>query len=109
MLVAVARESEVRRAIGYTALHSADLTGALGHFTAVCDVAGDRPPSRTLADCLSRGSRAFSELGELAGAVDDGRRSLAISRELDYPAGEVVALMSLGIAALYAGDAGGAV
>ena len=95
--------------LGYSALYSADLTGALSHFTAVCDAAGDRPASRTLADCLSRRSRAFSELGQLAGAVDDGRRSLVISRELDYPAGEVVALMSLGIAALYAGDGGGAV
>ena len=95
--------------LGYTALYSADLTGALGHFTAVCDAVGDRPPSRALADCLSRRSRALSELGRPAEAVDDGRRSLAISRELGYPAGEALALVNLGIAALYAGDGGGAV
>ena len=95
--------------LGYTALYSADLTGALGHFTAVCDAVGDRPPSRALADCLSRRSRALSELGRTAEAVDDGRRSLAISRELGYPAGEALALVNLGIAALYAGDGGGAV
>ena len=49
--------------LGYTALYSADLTGALGHFTAVCDAVGDRPPSQALADCLSRRSRTLSELG----------------------------------------------
>jgi DNA-binding CsgD family transcriptional regulator len=95
--------------LGYTALYSADLAGALGHFTAVCDAVGDRPPSRALADCLSRRSRALSELGRTAEAADDGRRSLAISRELGYPAGEALALVNLGIAALYAGDGGGAV
>ncbi len=95
--------------LGYTALYSADLTGALGHFTAVRDAGGDRPPSRALADCLSRRSRALSELGRAAEAVDDGRRSLAISRELGYPAGEALALVNLGIAALYADYGGGAV
>ena len=95
--------------LGYTALYSADPTGALGHFTAVCDAVGARPPSRALADCLSRRSRALSELGRTAEAADDGRRSLAISRELGYPAGEAMALVNLGIAALYAGDGGGAV
>jgi DNA-binding CsgD family transcriptional regulator len=51
----------------------------------------------------------LSELGRTAEAADDGRRSLAISRELGYPAGEALALVNLGIAALYAGDGGGAV
>jgi predicted ATPase len=95
--------------LGYTALHSADLAGALGHFTAVSDAIGERPPSRALADCLSRRSRAFSELGRIAEAVADGRRSLTISRGLDYPAGEVLALVNLAIAALYVGDGGRAV
>jgi predicted ATPase/DNA-binding CsgD family transcriptional regulator len=88
--------------LGYAAVHSADLAAAVGHFTAVCNAAGDRPPSRVLADCLSRRSRTLAELGQTAEAGDDGRRSLALSRDLDYAAGEVVALLNLAVAALYA-------
>jgi len=95
--------------LGYAALNSADLAGALTHFTAVCDATEGRPPSRVLADCLSRRSRTFAELGRMGEAADDSRRSLAMSRELGYPAGEVPALLNLGIAALYAGDDDGAV
>ena len=95
--------------LGYAALHSADLAGALTHFTAVCDATEGLLLSRVLADCLSRRSRTFAELGRTGEAVDDSRRSLAMSRELDYPAGEVPALLNLGIAALYSGDDDGAV
>jgi hypothetical protein len=69
-------------------LFSADLAGALGHFTAVRDFIGDRGPSRALADCLASRSVTLSALGRLAEAVDDGRRALAVARELGYPAGE---------------------
>jgi len=95
--------------LGWTALSSADLAGALGHFTAVCDAIGNRPPSRALADCLAGRSMALANLGRLAEAVDDGRRALALARELGYPAGEALALEGLSVAALYAGDFGGAV
>ncbi len=46
----------------------------------------------------------LSNLGRIAEAVDDGRRALAVARELSYPAGEVLALERLSIAAYYAGD-----
>ena len=95
--------------LGYAAIHSANPARAVDHFTAVCNAVGDRPPTRALADCLSRRSRAFAELGQTAEAVEDGHRSLALSRDVDYPAGEVVALMNLGVAALYAGNDGDAV
>ena len=36
--------------------------------------------------------------------IDDARRALAIARELAYPAGELLALADLSLAALYAGD-----
>ena len=39
--------------LGWTALFSADLAGALGHFTALRDAVADRPPSRALADALA--------------------------------------------------------
>jgi non-specific serine/threonine protein kinase len=90
-------------------LFSADLAGALGHFTAVRDFIGDRGPSRALADCLASRSVTLSALGRLAEAVDDGRRALAVARELGYPAGEALALERLSIAAYYSGDLDGSV
>jgi non-specific serine/threonine protein kinase len=90
--------------LGYTALYSADLAGALDHFTAVRDASWDRGPSRALADALSGRSLALAILGRIAEAVEDGRRSLALSRESGYPAGEVRALVRLAVAARYAGD-----
>ena len=90
-------------------LFSADLAGALGHFTAVRDCIADRGPSRALADCLASRSVVLSALGRLAEAVDDGRRALAVARELGYPAGEALALERLSIAAYYSGDLDGSV
>jgi len=89
--------------LGITARYSADLTGALGHFTAVCDAAGGRV-SRALADCLAGRSAVLRNLGRLAEAVDDGRRALDLAREVDYPAGEALALEQLAITALYTDD-----
>jgi len=94
--------------LGITARHSADLAGALDHFTAVRDTAGDRPPSRALADCLAGRSATLRNLGRLAEAVDEGRRALALAREIDYPAGEALALHHLAITALYTDDLGSA-
>jgi non-specific serine/threonine protein kinase len=95
--------------LGETALYSGDLTGALDHFTAVCDAVGDRGPSRALADCLRGRSVTLTNLGRFAEAADDGRRSLALARELGYPAGEALALAGLSIAAYDGDDLGSAV
>ena len=95
--------------LGITTLVSADLAGALGHFTAVRDAIGDQGSSRALADCLGGRSVTLSNLGRIPEAVDDGHRSLALARELGYPAGEAFALASLGIAAYEVGDLDGAV
>ena len=56
---------------------------------------GTGAPSRALADCLAGRSVALSNLGRIAEAADDGRRSLALARELGYPAGEALALVDL--------------
>jgi predicted ATPase/DNA-binding CsgD family transcriptional regulator len=95
--------------LGWTAGFSADMAGALGHFTAVRDAIQDRPPSRALADALAGRSAALRELGRIAEAVDDGHRSLAVAREVSYPAGEALALAQLSVAAIAADDLGGAV
>ena len=87
--------------LGWTALYSADLAGALGHFTAVSDAVGARGPSRALADCLAGRSVVLSNLARFGEAVHDGRQALVQARELGYPAGEALALAGLTIAAAY--------
>jgi len=95
--------------LGTAAVFSADLAGALGCFTAVLDVIGDRGPSRALADCLASRSVVWLNLGRLAEAAEDGRRALTVARELGYPAGESLALERLSMAAFRADDLDSAV
>ena len=90
--------------LGWTALHSADLAGALGRFTAVRDAVGARGPSRALADCLASRSVVLSNLARFGEAVHDGRQALVQARELGHPAGEGLALVGLTIAAGYTDD-----
>jgi predicted ATPase/DNA-binding CsgD family transcriptional regulator len=90
--------------LGWTAGFSANLAGALGHFTAVRDAIGGRPPSPALANALAGRSQALRELGRVAEAVDDGRRSLALAREIRDPAGETLALAQLSMATMAAND-----
>jgi DNA-binding CsgD family transcriptional regulator/tetratricopeptide (TPR) repeat protein len=94
--------------LGYGALYSADLAGALDHYTAIRDAAGDRGLSRVLADALSGRSVTLANLGRIAEAIGDGRRALALSRESGYSAGEVRALVDLAVAAYFVGDLGSA-
>jgi DNA-binding CsgD family transcriptional regulator len=95
--------------LGETALYSGDLAAALAHFTAVCDAIGNRGPSRALADCLRGRSVTLTNLGRFAEAAEDGRRSLDLARELDYPAGQALALAGLSVAAYDSDDLGSAV
>ena len=48
-------------------------------------------------------------MGRADEAADEGRRALAMAREIGYPAGEVLALGSLGVAAGSSDDLDGAV
>jgi DNA-binding CsgD family transcriptional regulator len=57
-----------------------------------------------LAVCLGLESTILANLGRLPEAAASGRRALAMARDLGYPFGQALALMSLGIAASYAGD-----
>ena len=95
--------------LGTAAVFSADLAGALGCFTAVRDVIGDRGPSRALVDCLASRSVVWSNLGRLAEAVEDAHSALSLARELGYLAGEALALERLSIAASRADDLDSAV
>ena len=52
---------------------------------------------------------ALLNTGQLAEGTEDGRCALAMARDLGDPAAEVLALVALGIAALYSGDHDGAI
>jgi predicted ATPase/DNA-binding CsgD family transcriptional regulator len=95
--------------LGWAAMMSADLPTALGHFTAARDAMQDRGSSRLLADVLAGRSIASLNTGQLAEGTQNGRRALAMARDLGDPAAEVLALVALGIAALYSGDHDGAI
>jgi predicted ATPase/DNA-binding CsgD family transcriptional regulator len=90
--------------LGQASLNSGDVVESLGHVTAIRDALTGRPPSRVLADCLAVRSVALSVLGREAEAAEDAARSLALARELRYPAGEVKALINLMIVAYDSGD-----
>jgi non-specific serine/threonine protein kinase len=90
--------------LGMTARFSADMAGALGHFTAVRDAVSDRRPSRVLADALTGRASVLREQLRISEAVEDADRALAIAREIGYPAGEVQALHNLTQAAMIADD-----
>jgi tetratricopeptide (TPR) repeat protein len=93
--------------LGLAAVWSSDPVAALGHFTAVRDVIGDRGPSRALADCLGGRSLALAGLRRAGEAADEGRRALALARETGDPAGEVLVQVLLAIVVLEAGDSDG--
>ena len=90
--------------LGRASLFSADMPRALGHFTAARDAMQGRGPSRLLADVLAARSVILLNLGRTGEGAEDGRRALAMARELGYPAGEAAALEALGWAAYDRGD-----
>jgi DNA-binding CsgD family transcriptional regulator len=95
--------------LGQAATFAADPPGALGYFTAVCEAAGDRGPSRVLADALAGRSMILGNMGRVAEGIEDGRRCLAMARDLGYLVGEATALQVLGGAAYLSGDTDGAI
>jgi len=92
--------------LGWAAFLAFDRAGALDHFTAVRHAAGDWGPSRVLADALAGRAETLLNTGRLAEGAEDGRRSLAMARELGYSAGEGAALRMLAVAAFFSGDNG---
>jgi hypothetical protein len=103
------RWCRVQAEAGWAAMWSSDLAGALDLFTALRDAVEDRPPSRALAEALVGRAAILRDLGRLTEAAEDGRRGLAVAREVGDPYGEVLALGHLAFAAAAAGDLGEAV
>jgi predicted ATPase/DNA-binding CsgD family transcriptional regulator len=90
--------------LGRAAQYSADLAAALSHFTAVRDAVAGQSPSWALAYALAGRAGILRLMGRAAEAAGDGRRSLALAREIGDPIGELQALIELSIGAGYAGD-----
>jgi predicted ATPase/DNA-binding CsgD family transcriptional regulator/transcriptional regulator with XRE-family HTH domain len=90
--------------LGHTAQDSADLAGALGHFTAVRDAVAGRPPGRALTAALAGRAMILRLMGRTAEATGDARRALALARQIGDPVGELLALTDLSLDAHYAGD-----
>jgi predicted ATPase/DNA-binding CsgD family transcriptional regulator len=94
--------------LGQASLDSADPGGALRHFTAVTEFAGDHGTSVARVRCLSGRAVTLVTMGRIAEAADDARRGLALARESDYPPGEALALAVLGLVACVTDDRVGA-
>jgi len=90
--------------LGSMAQLSGDLAAALGHFTAVCDVAASRAPSMALTRALSNRSGLLLMLGRPAEAADNARLAVDAAREIGDRAGELMALGNLSLSVSYAGD-----
>src|SRR5215470_16341551 len=95
--------------LGMAASGRADMAGALGHFTVLCDAIGDRGASPALIDAVTGRSWVLRELGRTAEAAEVARSALTLAREAGYPGGEALSLTSLSRTALAADDLGSAV
>jgi predicted ATPase/DNA-binding CsgD family transcriptional regulator/transcriptional regulator with XRE-family HTH domain len=89
--------------LGWAAQYSADLPAALSHFAAVRDAAVGRPPSRALTAALAGRASVLRQMGRTSEAAADARRALALARQIEDPAGELLALEDLSLDAAYAG------
>jgi predicted ATPase/DNA-binding CsgD family transcriptional regulator len=103
-----------RMLLGQAAVQLAEPDVALEHYTAVRDALEN---TQRLADpldlllmalCLAGRSAALLQMGRVAEAGDDARRSMDVARQTGIPGLEAVALTCLGKAAWQAGDRDGA-
>ena len=81
-----------------------DLREALDHFTAVRDAIERQGASPVLVDALLGRSVYLLNMGRVPEGQQEAHDVLAMARGLGYPAGEMVALTALGVAARYLGD-----
>jgi non-specific serine/threonine protein kinase len=95
--------------LGWAAMAAGDQTSVLGYFTAARDAAQPRGLSRVLADALAGLSVMLPNMGQLAEGAEQGRRALAMARELNHLPAMGAALDGLAIAAFYTGDYDGSV
>ncbi len=90
--------------LGYFANLAGDFLGALKHYALAISAVADDPRSPVLADATSGRANCLLNLRRNAEAAEEAGRALDLAREMGYPAGEARALLTLSIAAQYAGD-----
>jgi predicted ATPase/DNA-binding CsgD family transcriptional regulator len=90
--------------LGYFADLAGDFLGALRHYALAIKAVADDPRSPTLADATSGRANCLLNLRRNAEAAEEAGRALGLARLIGYPAGEARALLTLSIAAQYAGD-----
>ena len=90
--------------LGWAAMFSADVTGALDHFTVLRDAAGNQKPGRALADALAGRAGALQNMARPAEAAEEAGRAVAAARAAGTPVDEVLALTILSLTALDDGD-----
>jgi predicted ATPase/DNA-binding CsgD family transcriptional regulator len=82
---------------------NSNMERALAHYSAACEATADSGPSPILANALDCRAHSLVQLFRLDEAAELARASLAMSREVGYPAGEASSLVTLGDAAFHAG------
>jgi non-specific serine/threonine protein kinase len=87
------------------AVSGADMTESLQRQTAARDALQDQGPSQVLVDALTGRANSLMNLSRIPEGQQDADRALAMARDLGYLPGEMVALVDLGMAAYYRGDA----
>ncbi len=103
-----------RMLLAQAATYASDPLAALEHYDTVKSVLEDqaRPASWEgpvlLSLCLDGRSAALLQMGQVAEAVDDASRALAVARQVGSLGLEASALACLGVAAWQAGDRDGA-
>jgi DNA-binding CsgD family transcriptional regulator/tetratricopeptide (TPR) repeat protein len=99
-----------RMFLGQVASQFAEPDAALEHYTAVRDALENterlgEPVGLVLKSiCLTGRSAALQQMGRLAEAGDDARRSMDVARQSGFPGLQALALTCLGTAAWQAGD-----
>jgi predicted ATPase/class 3 adenylate cyclase/DNA-binding CsgD family transcriptional regulator len=83
---------------------ASNVSTSFSHLTLVRDAFAGRAPAPLLARALAWRAGALANLGRVAEADEEGRRGLALARELGDPVGEAYALYWLGTAAGYVGN-----
>jgi non-specific serine/threonine protein kinase len=90
--------------LGFCANLAGDFLGSLKHYALAISAVADDPRSPVLADATSGRASCLLNLRRNAEAAEEAERALDLARDIGYPAGEARALLTLSIAAQYAGD-----
>ncbi len=95
---------ECQLSLGHLAYSIHDHIHALTHYEAVLATVSSEETSPATAAALAGRASVLRNLSRMQEAEQDAQRALGMSRQLGYPAGEVLALTELALTAHHAGD-----